>query len=104
MSGRPRHFSDGRRLVEDVQHTVPGGKRALKRAAEIRQCDHRPKDEKSASVGMSTPSKPTRPVRQSAAAIKSIARSNSKMTVFAAAALQPEMRLRRAASCASASV
>ena len=38
----PRHFSDGRRLVEDVQHTVPGGKRALKRAAEIRQCDHRP--------------------------------------------------------------
>ena len=38
----PRHFSDDRRLVEDVQHAISGSKRALKRAAEIRQCDHRP--------------------------------------------------------------
>ena len=63
-----------------------------------------PNDENSATVGMSTPSKPTFPARQSAAEVRSIARSNSRMTVFVTAVFRPATRFIRASSPARASV
>lgn len=55
-------------------------------------------------VGISTPEKSTPPVRQSMALTKSIARSNKRIAVFAAAVLHPALCFIRFSSAERASV